>query len=166
MCPQHHLQLQKHLENVHKNVKLEARPVEGAKGKSKQPRADNDDDSDDERYVHPAQKRQCALPSMLKDACSAKLWNALAEYVIEDMQPLTSAVESPAFRKLIASFYPYQLPDRKSLTQYLDKLYDIMVKNVKESLEAVDGVATTADVWTAHHRSYLGMTVHWIDKAM
>ena len=65
---------------------------------------------------------------------------------------------------MIASFCPYQLPDRKSFTQYLDKLYDIMVKNVKESLEAVDGVSATADVWTAHQRSYLGMTVHWIDK--
>ena len=100
---------------------------------------------------------------MLKDACSAKLCNALAEYVIEDMQPLTT-VESPAFRKLMASVCPYQLPDRKSFTQYLDKLYDIMVKKVKELLETVDGVSTTADVWTAHHRNYLGMTVHWIDR--
>jgi len=32
-----------------------------------------------------------------------------------------------------------------------------MVKKVKELLETVDGVSTTADVWTAHHRSYLGM---------
>ena len=47
---------------------------------------------------------------MLKDACSTKLRDALAEYVIEDMQPLTT-VESPAFRKLIASFCPYPLPD-------------------------------------------------------
>ena len=67
---------------------------------------------------------------MLKDGCSAKLCNVLAEYVIEDMEPLTT-VESPAFRKLIASFCPYPLPNRKSFTQYLDKLYDIMVKNVK-----------------------------------
>ena len=79
------------------------------------------------------------------------------------MQPLTT-VESPAFRKLIASFCPYPLPYRKSFTQYLDKLYDIMVKNVKRVTKAVDGVSTTADVWTAHHCSYLGMTVHWIDR--
>ena len=38
-----------------------------------------------------------------------------------------------------------------------------MVKKVKEALEGVDGVSTTADVWIANHRSYLGMTVHWID---
>ena len=150
--------LKKHLENVHKNVKLESRQVEGAKRKDKRPRADNDDDSDNQPL-----KRQCTLPSMLKDISSTKLCNALAEYVIEDMQPLTT-VESPAFRKLIGSICPYQLPDRKSFTQHLEKIYDMMVKKVKEVLEAVDGVSTTADVWTAHHRSYLGMTVHWIDK--
>lgn len=38
-----------------------------------------------------------------------------------------------------------------------------MVNKVKEMLEAVDGVSTTADEWTANHLSYLGMTVHWID---
>ena len=100
---------------------------------------------------------------MLNDTCSTKLCNALAEYVIEDMQPLTT-VESPAFCKLIGSICPYQLPDRKSLTQHWETIYDMMVKKVKEVLEAVDGVLTTADVWTAHHRSYLGMTFHWIDK--
>ena len=39
-----------------------------------------------------------------------------------------------------------------------------MMKKIKEILEGVDKVSTTADVWTAHQRSYLGMTIHWIDK--
>lgn len=81
----------KHLDNVHKNVVLEERQVEGAKGKNKRPRADDNDDSDD----HPT-KRQCTLPPMFRDASSMKLRDALLEYVIEDMQPLTT-VESPAF---------------------------------------------------------------------
>ena len=68
------------------------------------------------------------------------------------------------FGNLIGSICPYQLPDWKSFTQHLEKLYDLMVKKVKEALEAVDGVSATADVWTANHQSYFGMTVHWIDK--
>ena len=79
------------------------------------------------------------------------------------MQPL-STVESPAFRKLMNSICTTQLPDRKSFTQNLDKVYDSMVSKVKQTLEAVDTVSITVDVWTAHHRSYLGMTVHWIDS--
>ena len=148
----------KHLEKVHNNVVLEAKEVEGAMGKGKRPRAADDIDGGDQPL-----KRQCTLPSMLKDISSTKLRKALFEYIIEDMQPL-STVDSPAFWKLIGSICPYQLPDRKSFTQHLEKLYDLMVKKVKETLEAVDGVSTTVDVWTANHQSYLGMTVHWIDK--
>jgi len=64
--------------------------VEGAKRKGKQPKTNIDDDNDDESHVYWALKRQCMLPSMLKDACSAKLCNALAEYVMEDIQPFTT----------------------------------------------------------------------------
>jgi len=86
----------------------------------------------------------------------------LAEYVIEDMRPL-STVESPAFRKLINSMCPTQLPDRKSFTAYLDTVYDSMVDKVKNTLQKIGIVSTTVDVWTAHHRSFLGITAHWID---
>lgn len=137
-----------HLDNVHKNVVLEARQVVGAKQKKQMTRTDDDNDSDD----HPT-KRQCTLPPMFRDASSMKWRDALLEYVIEDMQPLTT-VESPAFRKLIGSICSHQLTDQKSFTQHLDNLFDSMVKKVKETPEAIDNVATTADVWKAHHCSY------------
>ena len=88
----------------------------------------------------------------------------LAEYVIEDMLPL-STVESHAFRKLLNSLCSTQIPDRKSFTDHLDHQYDLVVEKVKSSLASVEHVSTTADVWTGHNRSYLGMTVHWIDPA-
>ena len=75
----------------------------------------------------------------------------LSEYIIEDMQPL-STVESPAFQKLMKSICTTQLPDRKSFTQHVNKVYDLMVSKVKQTLEAVDTVSTTVDVWMAHHR--------------
>ena len=34
---------------------------------------------------------------------------------------------------------------------------------VKVALDPIDTVSATADVWSAHNRSYLGMTVHWLD---
>ena len=39
-----------------------------------------------------------------------------------------------------------------------------MVKKIKESMEEVEEVSTTADIWMTYHRGYLGMTVHWIDE--
>ena len=105
-------------------------------------------------------KKQCTLVGM--GVPSTRLRNLLSEYVIEDMLPL-STVESAAFRKLIGAICSTQVPDRKSFTAHMDKLYDAMVTKVKEILDTVDFVSTTADVWTAHNRSYLGMTVHWIN---
>ena len=76
---------------------------------------------------------------------------------------LLSTVESPAFQRLIGGLCCTQVPDRKSFTLYLDRLYDQMVQRVKETLEKVEYVSTTVDMWTAHNRSFLGMTAHWID---
>ena len=143
----------KHLSSVHKNAKLVAKKVEKP-GKRWQ-RSDIDDNEP---------KRQCTLPDVLtrNSIPAQKMQSLLSEYIIEDMQPL-STVESPAFCKLISNICTTQIPDRKSFTQHLDKVYDSMLNKIKQILEKIDVVCTTVDMWTAHHRSYLGMTVHWID---
>ena len=61
----------KYLEKVHKNVVLEVKEVEGAKGKGKRPRADYVDGGDQPL------KRQCTLPSMFRDISSTILHKAL-----------------------------------------------------------------------------------------
>ena len=65
---------------------------------------------------------------------------------------------------LSSSTQSVEMPNRKSLSLYLQKAYELMVKKIKEALEGVPQASTTADVWTAHHRSYFGMIVHWIDQ--
>ena len=96
----------------------------------------------------------------------AKARSLISEYIIEDMLPL-STVKSPAFRKLVSGISSAQvsLPDRKSFTAHLDKAFDMMEQRVKSTLDGVDFVCTTADVWTAHNKSFFGMTVHWIDPS-
>ena len=74
------------------------------------------------------------------------------------MLPL-STVESQAYRRLISGISYAQVPDRKSITLHLDKVFEDMERKVKAALDAVDAVLTTADVWTGHNRSYLGMTL-------
>ena len=80
------------------------------------------------------------------------------------MLPL-STVESQAFRKLINGICPTQIPDRKSFTEYLDHQYDLGMDKVKATLVAAGSVSTTADLWTCHNCSYMGMTVHWIEPS-
>ena len=92
-----------------------------------------------------------------------KMKNLVAEYIINDMLPL-STVESTGFKKLIAEMTSSsaELPNRKALATHLDKAYELMISKIKGTLEAVCRVA---DVWTGHNKSYLGMTVHWIDES-
>lgn len=139
----------KHLNAVHKNAKLVAKEVE--KPDKKWQRSDTDDSEP---------KRQCTLTR--NQIPAQKMRSLLSEYIIEDMQPL-STVESPAFRRLINNICAIQIPDRKSFTLHLDGVYDSMLSKIKQILEKIDVVCTTVDAWTAHHRSYLGMTAHWID---
>ena len=113
-------------------------------------------------------KKQCTLPSVNK-LNPSRLRGLVAEYIFEDMLPL-STVESSSFKRLVCgtantSASNVQLPDGKSFTLFLDKAYDSMIAKVKATLETVERVCTTADVWTASQRSYLRMIVHWIDPS-
>ena len=138
----------KHLNAVHKNAKLVTKEVE--KPDKKRQRSDTDDSKP---------KRQCTLTR--NQIPAQKMQSLLFEYIIEDMQPL-STVESPAFQ-LINNICATQIPDRKSFTLHLDGVYDSMLSKIKQIFEKIDVVYTTVDAWTAHHRSYFGMTAHWID---
>uniref|UniRef100_A0AAY5L3R6 HAT C-terminal dimerisation domain-containing protein n=1 Tax=Esox lucius TaxID=8010 RepID=A0AAY5L3R6_ESOLU len=70
---------------------------------------------------------------------------AIARYVVENMQPV-STVESPAFRQLVSM-----------ITCSGD------TNELKTTFEGLDYIATTADIWSAHNKSFLGMTAHWIN---
>ena len=70
----------------------------------------------------------------------------------------------PATRQLMDIFRPeFQLPSHTAITNTVED----QAKNIKKELifvlKEVSYVATTADSWSAHHRAFLGCTVHWID---
>ena len=140
----------KHLDSVHKTTSLIAILPQTTKRKR------SEDDEGNQA------KRQATLER--RAISSEEIRKVVMEYVIEDMLPLTT-VESSAFRKLIdkLSPRPVQLPDRKTISLCIEQAYDTMMKKIKETLGKVESVSTTADVWTSQRRSYLGMTVHWID---
>lgn len=50
------------------------------------------------------------------------------------------------------------------MVQLLDKQYQQTNQNWISELSKANHVSTTADCWAAHRRSFLGMTVHWLDK--
>ncbi len=40
-----------------------------------------------------------------------------------------------------------------------------MEAELKKAFIELDCVSTTTDIWTANHKSFLGSTVHWINKS-
>ena len=98
------------------------------------------------------------VPFLVK-VCQQRL---LSEYVVEDMLPPSTA-DSPAFKKLICGVLAIQVPGRKALTVHLDKVFDAMNPKLKDILEKVNFVSTTANVWKACNKGFYGMTAQWID---
>ena len=81
------------------------------------------------------------------------------------MLPL-STLEDDSFQAIIAKI-PKKggacTPCTKTFAKYLDADYAKMNTELKNCFKELDFLSTTADIWTAHNRSYLGMTAHWID---
>ncbi|ROL41339.1 hypothetical protein DPX16_6737 [Anabarilius grahami] len=80
-----------------------------------------------------------------------------------------STVDSESFRHIIEKIptkHGVKLPQRKSFAAYLDREYNIMDANLKAALGDVDIVSTTADIWTVNNKSFMGVTVHWINSTL
>lgn len=53
-------------------------------------------------------------------------------------------------------------PSRSAVTRGLVERYDAMVTSLKTNLASIEHLSTTADIWSTKHRSFLGMTIHWV----
>lgn len=52
----------------------------------------------------------------------------------------------------------------KTHVQNIEKEFAVMKTSLTETLVNVSNICTTADLWTAHNRSFLGMICHWIKE--
>lgn len=93
--------------------------------------------------------------------------NLIVDFVIETMTPV-SILESKSFEKLIESASKLtktpKIMGRCSLVRRIENEYQQAMTKLKQSLQIANFVCTTADIWSSSKRSYLGMTVHWIDS--
>ena len=84
----------------------------------------------------------------------------VAGFIVEYMLPL-STIESHRFRKIpvldkMPATRKPKSDRKKTLTLQLPEV-------IKLTFNSLDHVSTTADIWSANNKSYLGMRVHWID---
>ena len=118
-----------------------------------------------ERGPSPRPSKQRKLDFGVK-VSGAELNRMVGNYVVEEMLPVNT-VDSPSFRAIISKIPTSNdagLPHRTCFSSYLDKQYETMETNLKAALHEVDFVSTTADIWTANNKSYMGVTLHWISE--
>ncbi|XDV11623.1 hypothetical protein PO909_000512, partial [Leuciscus waleckii] len=142
--------LSKHLQKLHASTKLEANPV-----------------SVDTLEVSQAPPAKQQRLDFNRTVSQGQINKAIARYVVENMQPV-STVESPAFRQFVSMITcsgGTQQMGRKTFSNYLDKEYSKVESELKTTFEGLDYIATTADIWSVHNNSFLGMTAHWINTA-
>lgn len=53
---------------------------------------------------------------------------------------------------------------RRSHSRKIETRFHTNIEKLKNTLEKVNYLCTTADVWSAKRRSFMGVTVHWIDE--
>lgn len=86
--------------------------------------------------------------------------------IVKDLQPL-SIVEDQGFQGFVRALDPkYKLPGRKKLTEtHLVNMYDECKGKVKSSLQDVNSVVLTTDMWTSvSTEAYLTVTCHVIEN--
>lgn len=86
--------------------------------------------------------------------------------IVRDLQPF-SVVDDPGFRELVATLSPtYELPSRTTLTRnYLASKFVDMEAAVKRTLDCVDYVSLTTDIWTSRTtQAYIAITAHYVTK--
>jgi len=75
-------------------------------------------------------------------------------------------VEKPSFIELVTGLVPSRsVFCRKTLSVRIDTKYANMLSDLKAQLADVRYVCTSADIWSSHNKSYMGVTAHWIGGA-
>ncbi|XP_029581019.1 uncharacterized protein LOC115169493 [Salmo trutta] len=146
--------LKKHLERKHAIMYLKS-----PKGEMDGPNGSPTKTPNEPRY------KKSKLENLVNQMTSQPKVNTLVfNFMVENVQSL-SVLEQPAFRKLIEGLSGGKMSmTRNTFINGIMMAYSKMKEELKEKLDSVQSVCTTADIWSAHNRSYIGMTCHWIEK--
>ena len=89
----------------------------------------------------------------------------ILDYITDSILALHH-VDAPAFVKLISRLTGGRLLPRcrQTVAKQLEERFEVRKQKLKEKLANVAWVCTTADCWTSRRRSFLGVTVHWLEK--
>lgn len=124
-----------------------------------------DDDGDVERGPSPAVKKQRTVDNSFAALTQHSLDQYVMDYIVDSVLPVHHVDTSP-FQQLIRRLTSGRLRPRcrQTFTNQLEERFQQRKVDLKKHLEEIGTVCTTADCWTSRRRSFLGVTVHWIEK--
>ncbi|XP_055307622.1 uncharacterized protein LOC129571796, partial [Sitodiplosis mosellana] len=100
--------------------------------------------------------------------------DALLNLIVQGMLP-TSIVSLDAFKRYTHEITTgviepsYEVPHYNVISAYtvnsrLDDLYKQEIAQIKKEFESVKYFCATADIWSTKRKSFMGVTVHWVDE--
>jgi hypothetical protein len=88
----------------------------------------------------------------------------IADYIITEAWPINT-VARQSFRNLLQGSNPnVQVMGRKKLTKLIVDEYVGFSKEIRRQLASVEYVALRADIWSSRNRSFMVVTLHWLDE--
>lgn len=75
-------------------------------------------------------------------------------------------VDTAAFKQFVRNITNGRLSPscRQTVTKQLEDRFTQKIAELKDKLAGVKHICTTADCWSSRRRSFMGITVHWIDE--
>lgn len=84
------------------------------------------------------------------------------DYIVAEARPL-STVESPYFRSMLQEIDPrVDVICTKTFKKMIAKQFVGFKQELRKQFQDTNAVCLTADIWGSQHRSFLGVTAHWI----
>ncbi len=88
---------------------------------------------------------------------------AILRYFIQGLHPF-STVDLSSFKELSSTLQPgSSVITRPTLRSKIAEAALIMKQKVTAAMREVEWIATTVDCWTAHRKSFIGITAYWIN---
>lgn len=86
----------------------------------------------------------------------------IINFIVNTMSAI-AVIENPSFQALFDGIN-IKVIGRKSAMKLITELYNSHIHNLKKEIEKQDYVCATADIWSTKQRSFMGVTLHWIDS--
>ena len=105
-------------------------------------------------------------PYSFESAQAKKLHRKVAEFIVDEMLPL-STVQKESFRDLVEALDPqYRVLSRTSLKdKVIPEMYEETRQKLLKDLNEITGAGVTTDGWTSiATKGYVTVTVHYINK--